>query len=140
MARHKPPSRLLADPVRALARAGVGAAFVTLGWDAYLEPGPRPVRAAALGVPQPELAVVLNGGAMVVAGVALACGVAPRLSAAVLAGLLVPTTLAGHPFWNESDPKARAQQRTQFLKNLCMLAGLAEVAVGGRRDPAKDDS
>lgn len=140
MATRMPPSRLLADPVRALARAGVGAAFVTMGWDPYLEPGARPAKAAALGVPQPEMAVRLNGGAMVVAGVALACGVAPRLSAAVLAGLLVPTTLAGHPFWNESDPKARAQQRTHFLKNLCMLAGLVEVAAGGRRRPAEDDS
>jgi putative oxidoreductase len=119
-----------ARPLRSLARAAVGTSFVILGWDPYLEAGPRAVKAAALGLPKPELAVTLNGGAMVVAGVALACGVAPRAMSAVLAGLLVPTTLAGHPFWNESDPKARAQQRTQFLKNLCMLGGLLEVALG----------
>jgi putative oxidoreductase len=118
------------DPLRFLARAALGGSFVVLGWDAYLEAGPRAVKAAALGVPKPELAVTLNGGAMVVAGVALACGVAPRRMAAVLAGLLVPTTLAGHGYWNESDPKARAQQRIQFLKNLSMLAGLLEIALG----------
>jgi uncharacterized membrane protein YphA (DoxX/SURF4 family) len=67
---------------------------------------------------------------MVVAGVALAFGIAPRGMSAVLAGLLVPTTLAGHPYWTETDPKARAQQRTQFLKNVCMLCGLLEVALG----------
>ena len=126
----KLPRRLVASPGRSLARAGTGGCFVVLGWDAYLEPGGRAVKAAALGLPRPEVAVTLNGGAMVVAGVALACGVAPRLMAGVLAALLAPTTLAGHPFWTETDPKARAQQRTQFLKNLCMLGGLVELALG----------
>ncbi len=113
--------------LRSLSRAAVAGAFVISGWDAFLDPGHRTVKAAALGVPQPELATVLNGGAMVVAGVALGAGVAPRLSAAVLAALLVPTTLAGHAFWTESDPRSRAQQRIQFFKNLCMLGGLLEV-------------
>ncbi len=118
--------------VRSVSRAAVGGSFVTLGWDAFLDPAGRSLKAAALGVPHPELAVTLNGGGMVVVGVALALGIAPRLSAAALAGLLVPTTLAGHPFWNESDPAARTQQRTQFLKNLAMLGGLLEVVAGGR--------
>jgi len=125
--------------VRSLGRAAVGASFVTLGWDPFLEPGPRTVKAAALGIPRPELAVSLNGAGMVVAGVALATGVAPRLSAALLAALLIPTTLAGHPFWNESDPKARALQRIHFFKNLCMLGGALEIAAGGRRRPKEDD-
>lgn len=133
MAPRTAPRRLPVDPVRALSRAAVGGVFVTMGWDAFLEPGGRALKAAALGIPQPELAVVLNGGAMVVAGVGLACGVAPRLLATILAGLLVPTTLAGHPFWNETDPKARAQQRIHFLKNTVMLAGLVEVAASASR-------
>jgi uncharacterized membrane protein YphA (DoxX/SURF4 family) len=125
--------------LRSLTRAGLGASFLTLGWDAFLAPDGRTAKAAAIGVPQPELAVTLNGGAMVVAGVTLAAGVAPRLSAAVLAGLLVPTTLAGHPYWKESDPGSRLQQRTQFLKNVCMLGGLVEVVLSGpgrRKDDA----
>ena len=113
--------------LRSLSCAAVAGAFVTSGWDAFLDPGHRTLKAAALGVPEPELATVLNGGAMVVAGVALAAGVAPRLSAAVLAGLLVPTTLAGHAFGNEADAGPRAQQRIQFFRNLCMLGGLLEV-------------
>jgi uncharacterized membrane protein YphA (DoxX/SURF4 family) len=122
--------------LRRLSRAAVAGTFVSLGWDAYLNPSPRAPKAAVLGVPSPELAVTLNGGAMVVAGVALAAGVAPRLMALVLAGLLVPTTLAGHPFWHELDPKARAQQRLQFLKNLCMLGGVLEVALAERQSRA----
>lgn len=49
----------------------------------------------------------------------------------MLAGLLVPTTMAGHPFWNESDPPTRAQHRIQFLKNLAMVGRLLEVVAGG---------
>jgi uncharacterized membrane protein YphA (DoxX/SURF4 family) len=48
----------------------------------------------------------------------------PRVAALVLAGSLVPTTLAGHRFWEEDDPKTRAAQQLQFLKNTSMLGGL----------------
>jgi putative oxidoreductase len=124
--------------LRSLTRAGLGASFLILGWDAFLAPDGRTAKAAAIGVPRPDLAVTLNGGAMVVAGATLAAGVAPRLSAAVLAALLVPTTLAGHPYWKESDPGSRLQQRTQFLKNLCMLGGLVEVVFSGPRHGKED--
>lgn len=118
--------------LRSLSRAAVATSFVTLGWDAFLDPGARAAKAAALGVPRPETAASLNGGAMVVAGVLLAAGVSPRLMAAILGVLLIPTTLAGHGYWNEADPDARGQQRIQFLKNLCMLGGLVEIAVSER--------
>ena len=42
----------------------------------------------------------------------------------MLAASLVPTTAAGHRFWEESDPTARAQQRIHFFKNVSMLGGL----------------
>ena len=64
---------------------------------------------------------------MVVAGSALALGVRARLAATILAASLVPTTVAGHPYWKEDDPRVRAMQRTQFLKNLGLLGGLLAV-------------
>ncbi|MEU6406574.1 DoxX family protein [Streptomyces sp. NPDC046985] len=75
-----------------------------------------------------EQVVRLNGGVQVAAGVLLALGRMPRLSAAVLAVSLVPTTVAGHPFWQEKDPAERAGQRISFLKNLSMLGGLLITA------------
>jgi putative oxidoreductase len=66
----------------------------------------------------------LNGGLQLVAGAALATGRAPRLSAAALALSLVPTTAAGHRFWEEQDPTTRANQRVHFFKNVSMLGGL----------------
>jgi putative oxidoreductase len=115
---------LFRGPVRALGRAALSAMFVAGGLDACLAPGPRTRRAADLGVPlDPELAVRLNGAVMAGAGLALALGIRPRLAAAVLAGSLVPTTLAGHPFWRETDPGARKQQQIHFLKNLGLFGG-----------------
>ena len=60
---------------------------------------------------------------MLGAGVALALGLWPRLAAAVLAGSLVPTTLAGHPYWRVEDPAMRRQQRVHFFKNVGLFGG-----------------
>src|SRR6478752_4000347 len=75
--------------------------------------------------------VQFNGAVQVGAGITLALGILPRLSALLLAGSLVPTTLAGHRFWEEEEDAARAQQTIQFLKNLGMLGGLLLVIEHG---------
>jgi uncharacterized membrane protein YphA (DoxX/SURF4 family) len=68
--------------------------------------------------------VVANGVVHVVGGAMLATGKLPRLSALALATTLLPTTLAGHRFWEESDPQARKNQQTHFFKNVSMMGGL----------------
>jgi putative oxidoreductase len=77
--------------------------------------------------------VRIKAGADVVAGLLLATGHLTRPAAAVLAGGLVPTTVAGHPFWAHSGAE-RAQHQTQFLKNLGLLGGLllAAADTGGK--------
>ena len=84
------------------------------------------------GAPIPTDAVTLvriNGAAQLLAGLALATGRAPRLSSAVLAASLVPTTLAGHRFWEESDPAQKQNQQIQFFKNVSMFGGLLIAGV-----------
>ena len=76
-----------------------------------------------------ESLVRVNGAAQVVAGAALATGRLPRLSSTVLFLTLAPTTVAGHRFWEESDPEVRANQQIHFLKNVSMLGGLLLAAV-----------
>jgi putative oxidoreductase len=67
--------------------------------------------------------VRVNGAAMLAAGTALALGIWPRLAAGVLAGTLVPTTLAGHPYWQLDDPADRRMQRVHFYKNVGLFGG-----------------
>ncbi|HEY3724693.1 MAG TPA: DoxX family membrane protein [Acidimicrobiia bacterium] len=113
--------------------------FIVGGWDAAVRPHGKAAKAsvvtekvidaAGLTTDTDQL-VRINGAAQVGAGVLLAVGVVPRLAAAVLAASLVPTTLAGHRFWAEEDPGARAAQRIHFLKNLGLLGGLLLVVAG----------
>ncbi len=125
--------------VRRLARPCLATMFVTGGLDALQRPEPKAPVADPIApriaerlpyLPEdPEALVRINGAAQVVAGLMLATGRLPRLSAAVLAGSLVPTTLAAHRFWEEQDETRRAQQKMHFYKNVSMLGGLMLAAV-----------
>lgn len=87
------------------------------------------VRKVGVPVPQDPAALVrINAGVQLGAAFLLATGRAPRLSAAALAVSLVPTTVAGHPFWKASSAEDRSAQRLQFAKNLSMLGGLIIAA------------
>ena len=124
--------------LRAVARPLLASIFVLQGYDTLLHPGKYAaeaepvVRPIAERVPvlsgKPEQAVRINGAVQLVAGSLLALGRFPRLSALAIAATLVPTTLAGHRFWEPDDAQERAAQRTQFLKNAGLLGGLLLAA------------
>lgn len=81
----------------------------------------------------PVRLVHANGAVMAVAGTGLALGIAPRTCAAVLAATLVPTTLAGHRYWDVDDPMKRLQHRNSFWGNVTMAGGLLTYATTPRR-------
>ena len=129
--------------VRRLARPLLAAMFIDGGLDSLRHPSARVAKAeplinalaGPLGLPDdPELLIRANGAVMVAAGGMFAVGKLPRLSALVLAATIVPTTLAGHRFWEEADPAQKRNQRVHFLKNLGLLGGtlLAAVDTGGK--------
>ncbi len=92
--------------------------------------------APQLKIPEDTVTLVrINAVAQILAAGALARGRAPRLSSTVLAASLLPTTVAGHQFWKESDPEARANQQIHFFKNLSMLGGLLLAAVDTEGEP-----
>jgi len=76
-----------------------------------------------------------NAAVHVGAGLLLATGRFPRVSSLVLAASLVPTTLAGHAFWNSDDPAQRDAQRNQFLKNVGLAGGLLVAGVDTEGKP-----
>jgi uncharacterized membrane protein YphA (DoxX/SURF4 family) len=59
----------------------------------------------------------------------------PRIAALVLAGSLVPTTAAGHRFWEEKDKTQRANQLIHFTKNVSMFGGLLLASVDTEGKP-----
>lgn len=131
--------------VALLARPLLASVFVVSGVDTMLKPSSRADMAQPVvarlqrlpGVPaDPETAVRVNGAVQSVAGLALATGRFPRLAALVLAGSLVPTTAAGHRFWEHEDPATRRQQRTHLLKNGAILGGLLLAATNRGGSPS----
>jgi len=82
-----------------------------------------------------ETIVRVNGAVHVVGGLAMLTP-AKRLGAAALAVSLVPTTLAGHAYWEFEDPADQAQHRTHFLKNLGLLGGLILAALDNDGKPS----
>ena len=101
------------------------------------EPVVRPLAERLPAVPnQTEHAVRLNGAIQLAAGSLLAMGRWPRLAALAIAATLVPTTLAGHRYWEVEDEQERAQQRIHFLKNTAMLGGLLIAAADTAGQPS----
>jgi putative oxidoreductase len=116
---------------RRAGQALLGALFMKLGFDAAMHPGPRVDKAAALGLPNAELAVRSNGAAMVAGGAALTLDKLPRLAALGLIVSMIPTTLAGHAFW-DFDSAERTVHEIQFLKNVGLVGGLLLVLTRSR--------
>jgi uncharacterized membrane protein YphA (DoxX/SURF4 family) len=131
---------------RQLARPLLAATFIYGGLDAVRNPGSKakaaepvalPIAERIPGLPEdPEKLVQINGAVQVAAGTLLAIGKLPRLAALTLIGSVIPTTYAGHRFWEAEDEAQRAQQRIHFMKNLGLLGGLILAALDTEGRPS----
>ncbi|MEV4480168.1 DoxX family protein [Micromonospora coxensis] len=136
-------------PVRSLARVMLSGIFVVSGARNFhhperLAPTAKPVtdrvapliqRAAPQLPTDTETLIRANAVAQLAAGLMFATGKFTRPAALVLAGTLVPTTVAGHPFWQNDDPAMRANNQIHFLKNLGLLGGLLLAAADTEGKP-----
>ncbi|MFV2083843.1 DoxX family membrane protein [Micromonospora sp. LOL_021] len=129
-------------PVRTTARALLSGIFIVSGARAVASPAqyadraktvtdrvaPMIERAAPRLPTDTESLIRLHGATQLAGGLLLATGRLTRPAAAVLAASLVPTTVAGHPFWSATDPTERQLHQVHFLKNLGLLGGLLLAA------------
>ena len=131
---------------RRLARPLLASIFVVGGWDALWNPEGKVKKAVAVTDPlaekagveslDPAMLVRVNGAVQIAGGVLLAVGKFRRPAAVALIGSIIPTTYAGHRFWEESDPTTRAQQKMHFLKNVGLLGGLILAAFDTEGEPS----
>lgn len=82
-----------------------------------------------------ETLIRANAVVQVGAGLMLATGKFARPAALVLAGTLIPVTIAGHPWWSTEDPAARNNNQIHFLKNLGLFGGLLLAAADTEGKP-----
>src|SRR5437588_4308641 len=128
-------------PVRTAARAMLAGIFVASGAKALTNPdrlvasarpiadriGPTLAKVHKRAPSDARSLVQLNGAVQFVGGLLLLTGLR-RPAAAALAASLVPTTLAGHRFWEYRDEQ-QIQHQTHLLKNLGLMGGLLLVAL-----------
>jgi putative oxidoreductase len=91
--------------------------------------------AASRGVPAPHALVIISGLMIILGGVSVILGLAPRIGLWLIVAFLVPVTLAMHPFWSISDPTQHMVQMVNFIKNVGLLGaafGLMAVPVPWR--------
>jgi uncharacterized membrane protein YphA (DoxX/SURF4 family) len=131
---------------RRIARPLLASIFIVGGIDAFRNPEGKVKKAEAVTGPlserfsaipsDPETLVQINGAVQVGAGVLLATGKFRRLASLVLIGSIIPTTYAGHRWWEETDEATRQQQKIQFAKNLGLLGGLILAAMDTEGQPS----
>ncbi len=136
--------------IRRVARPMLSAAFIARGVDALRSPKPaadaaRPTLEGLSKLPDPvgtnvpsnaEMVARVNAGVQIGGGLLLAIGRLPRLASAALALSVVPGSLGGHAFWNETDPQRKAEERRAFLTDISLIGGLIIAAVDTEGKPS----
>jgi putative oxidoreductase len=118
--------------IRALARLLLSSVFLQTSLKVIRNAEHMTAGPEALGLPEPVRMVQLHGATNLVGGLMLALGIKPRLAAWALIVNLVPTTVAGHRFWEEDDERAKMGQEIHFFKNVSMLGGLFAIIAAER--------
>ncbi|EKF23446.1 doxX family protein [Mycolicibacterium hassiacum DSM 44199] len=136
--------------IRRIARPMLSATFIARGVEALRSPKPaadaaRPTVATLSRLPDPvganvptdpELVARATAAVQIAGGLLLATGRLPRLASAALALSVVPGSLGGHTFWQESDPQRKAEERRAFLTDLSLIGGLIIAAADTEGRPS----
>jgi uncharacterized membrane protein YphA (DoxX/SURF4 family) len=136
--------------IRRVARPMLSAAFIARGVDSLRSPKPaadaaRPTLDGLSKLPDPvgtnvpsnaETVARVNAAVQIGGGLLLASGKLPRLASAALALSVVPGSLGGHTFWNETDPQRKADERRAFLTDVSLIGGLIIAAVDTEGKPS----
>lgn len=130
--------------VRRLARPLLAAPLIQSGIETARHPGPqaelaRPILSQVqepLRLPSDQVQVVRAAGAVTAAaGLLLALGKLPRLSALALV-VTAPVVTNVQPFWKEKDPQQRSAQLTETLKSFGLIGGALLAAVDTEGKPS----
>lgn len=84
--------------------------------------------AASKGVPAPKMGTLVSGLVMLAGGLMIATGWHRFIGAGMIALLMVPTSFMMHAFWKETDPMAKMNEMTHFLKNMAIIGGALMIA------------
>lgn len=136
--------------IRRVARPMLSAVFISRGVEALRSPKPaadatRHTLEELSKLPDPvgtnvpsnaETVARVNAAVQIGGGLLLATGKLPRVASAALALSVVPGSLGGHAFWNESEPQRKADERRAFVTDISLIGGLIIAAVDTEGKPS----
>ncbi len=104
-----------------LGRVIVGVYYLMGAYHHFVDVHMMARAAAGHGVPAPQLAVLLAGVLLAIAGVTLLLGAFPRIGVLALVLFLLPVSFFMHPFWADTNPSSRMADMINFTKNMGLL-------------------
>lgn len=136
--------------IRRVARPMLSAVFISRGIEALRSPKPaadatRNTLEGLSKLPDPvgtnvpsnaETVARVNAAVQIGGGLLLATGKLPRVASAALALTVVPGSLGGHNFWNQTDPQRKADERRAFVTDISLIGGLIIAAVDTEGKPS----
>jgi putative oxidoreductase len=128
---HLSPSPLppAARAVELAGRVLLGTMFIAAGLDKLRDPQGTKDYIRSKKLPLPSMMLAGAVAQELGIGPLLTTGVAPRITAPMLAAFLVPTTFLFHDFWNQKDNGSKKAEAMHFFKNLAIIGGLATLAL-----------
>jgi putative oxidoreductase len=114
-----------------VARILLSAIFVLSGFAKLTDPGGAMGYMEKAGIDNPEPLLYIAAVAEILGGLAVLLGLFTRLGAAGLFLYMAVITVIMHKFWGNMPADAAKMQMVQFMKNLCIMGGLAMVVAFG---------
>ncbi|WP_425005670.1 DoxX family membrane protein [Mycolicibacterium sp. S3B2] len=136
--------------IRRVARPMLSAVFISRGVESLRSPKPaadatRQTLDGLSKLPDPvgtnvpsdaETVAKVNAAVQIGGGLLLATGKFPRIASIALAASVVPGSLGGNAFWNQSDPQRKSEERKAFITDISLLGGLIIAAVDTEGKPS----
>ncbi|WP_283614280.1 DoxX family protein [Mycolicibacterium poriferae] len=136
--------------IRRVARPMLSAVFISRGVESLRSPKPaadatRQTLDGLSKLPDPvgtnvpsdaETVAKVNAAVQIGGGLLLATGKFPRVASIALAASVVPGSLGGNAFWNQSDPQRKSEERKAFITDISLLGGLIIAAVDTEGKPS----
>ncbi|MBX7452620.1 DoxX family membrane protein [Mycolicibacterium sp. 3033] len=136
--------------IRRVARPMLSAVFISRGVESLQSPKPaadatRQTLDGLSKLPDPvgtnvpsdaEMVAKVNAAVQIGGGLLLATGKFPRIASIALAASVVPGSLGGNAFWNQSDPQRKSEERKAFITDISLLGGLIIAAVDTEGKPS----
>lgn len=111
-----------------IGRIAFGGFFLYNGINHFKQKDALAGYAGSKNIPNPELAVIASGVALVAGGASIVLGAKPKLGTLAIMGFLAVTSPTMHDFWSAEDPQHKQNEMINFSKNMALLGAALALA------------